>query len=170
MYPFSFQSAQDSLQILMITDDVKLNCSLMQAGYQVIPVISGVSALTKVQTQTVNLVVIDMMTELLDGLAICQQLRRFSDVPIILLTPNQSDVIISALEIGADDAMSYPVSPEELVARVEALLRRLHRIAGMSEVSNNPTTSKGCVMSDDRVYSQYASHSVLSWPLAIGSS
>jgi two-component system, OmpR family, response regulator ResD len=170
MYSFSSHSAQDTLQILMITDDVNLNCSLVQAGYQVIPITDGVTALTKVQTQTVNLVVIDMMTESLDGLAICRQLRRSSEVPIILLTPNQSDVIISALEIGADDAMSYPVSPEELVARVEALLRRLHRITGMSEVSNNPTTRKGCVMSDDRVYSQYAPLSVLSWPLAIGSS
>ena len=138
MYSFSFQSAQDSLPILMITDDVNLNCSLIEAGYQVIPVTNGVTALTKVKTQTINLVVIDMMTESLDGLAICRQLRRFSDVPIILLTPNQSDVIISGLEIGADDAMSYPVSPEELVARVEALLRRLHRIAGISEASNNP--------------------------------
>jgi DNA-binding response OmpR family regulator len=169
MYSFSSHSAQDTLQILMITDDVNLKFSLMQAGYQVIPVSNGVSALAKVQTQTINLVVIDMMTESLDGLAICRQLRCSSDVPIILLTPNQSNVIISGLEIGADDAMSHPVSPEELVARVEALLRRLHRIAGLSEASNNPIT-KGCVMLENRLYSQYAPPSVLSWPLAIGSS
>jgi len=169
MYSFSFQSAQDTLQILMITDDVNLKFSLMQARYQVIPVSNGVTALAKVQTQTISLVVIDMMTESLDGLAVCRQLRRSSDVPIILLTPNQSNVIISGLEIGADDAMSYPVSPEELVARVEALLRRLHRIAGLSEASNNPIT-KGCVMLDDRLCSQYAPPSVLSWPLAMSSS
>lgn len=157
----------NSIQILMITGDLNLNLSLTQAGYRVIPATCGVEALVKFQTHKIDLVVLDMMILQTDGLSLCQQLHRCADVPIILLTPNRPDAIVHGLEMGADDAITSPVAPMELMARIQALLRRLYRIADIRGASSHHTANKESLVVKDRAYAQYAPPSLVSGSLAI---
>jgi DNA-binding response OmpR family regulator len=168
MYSLSSRPAQDGIQILMITDDSKLNLSLMQAGYRVMPASCGVEALAKFQTHTIDLVVLDMMTPQTDGLALCQQLRDGSDVPIILLTHNQTDTIVRGLEIGADDAITHPVTSLDLTVRIEALMHRLQRMAALRNASSNQRMNKGYLVMKDRAHPEYAPPSPVPWMLANG--
>jgi two-component system, OmpR family, alkaline phosphatase synthesis response regulator PhoP len=86
---------------------------------------SGPLALEKFRTVAPSLIVLDLMLPELDGWEVCRQLRRESHVPIIMLTARSDDIDkIVGLEIGADDYLTKPFNPRELVARVKALLRR----------------------------------------------
>jgi two-component system, OmpR family, response regulator len=154
MYLFS-QSIQSSAQILMVSADGDLHLPLMQAGYGVIPATSGVEALAKFQMYEVDLVVLDITLPQMDGFAVCQQLRQHSNVPIILLTPNDADAIVRGLDMGADDAVHYPVSSLELMARIEALCRRLNSLAGVVHAPSELGMEKKVVAPTDFVYPAY---------------
>ncbi len=98
---------------------------LRREGYEVTVAADGATALRLAGQMAPDLVVLDLMLPVVDGLEVCRQLRKDSQVPIIMLTARgeESDRIVG-LELGADDYMVKPFSPRELVARVKAVLRR----------------------------------------------
>jgi two-component system, OmpR family, alkaline phosphatase synthesis response regulator PhoP len=124
-------------RLLIVEDDpdilLLLAHSLGRAGFAVETLASGASALPTVRRLSPDLVVLDLMLPGLDGLEICRALRSdpaTAAVPVIMLTARaeESDRIVG-LELGADDYITKPFSPNEVVARVRALLRRARRPA-----------------------------------------
>jgi DNA-binding response OmpR family regulator len=104
-----------------------LNLYLHRAGYQVTMLADGQSAMDALAQKQPDLVVLDLMLPKVDGLTITRWLRDRSDVPIIMLTARRDEADrIAGLEMGADDYIVKPFSPQELVSRVRAVLRRTH--------------------------------------------
>jgi DNA-binding response OmpR family regulator len=98
---------------------------LKNAGYEVRTAANGTEALSAVGSSQPSLIVLDLMLPDIDGIEICRRIRQSSDVPILMLTARDEDVDkIIGLEVGADDYMTKPFNPRELVARVKSILRR----------------------------------------------
>ena len=108
---------------------------LRHAGFAVITAANGVDALAAARTRRPDLIVLDLGLPRMDGLDVARALRRDGGVPIIMLTARieESDRL-TGLELGADDYMTKPFSPRELVARVKAVLRRTERQAEPGDV------------------------------------
>jgi DNA-binding response OmpR family regulator len=98
---------------------------LKNAGYGVKTAATGNEALDDVAAETPALIVLDLMLPDIDGIEVCRRIRKTSDVPILMLTARDEDVDkIIGLEVGADDYLTKPFNPRELVARVKSILRR----------------------------------------------
>jgi DNA-binding response OmpR family regulator len=98
---------------------------LAREGFRVVLAADGPDALAAVEREPPDLIILDLMLPGLDGFEVCRRLRRASDVPIIMLTARDEDVdVIVGLELGADDYITKPFNPRELVARARAVLRR----------------------------------------------
>lgn len=96
-------------------------------GYRCMEAEDGAQALALLQRQPFDLIVLDVMMPGLDGLTFCMKVRETSDIPIIFVTARGGEADkVSGLKIGADDYVVKPFSPRELLARIEALLRRTH--------------------------------------------
>lgn len=94
-------------------------------GFRVALASDGQAALAAVEEEAPDLIILDLMLPKVDGLEVCRRLRRTTDVPIIMLTARDEDVDkIVGLELGADDYVTKPFNPRELVARAKAVLRR----------------------------------------------
>ena len=120
-------------RILVVDDEANIidltRLYLEREGFQVETATDGVQALEKIHDLEPALVVLDIMLPKLDGFEVCRQTRTSSDVPIIMLTARDDDIDkIVGLELGADDYMTKPFNPRELVARVKAILRRAERV------------------------------------------
>ncbi|MCA9902506.1 MAG: response regulator transcription factor [Anaerolineae bacterium] len=101
---------------------------LEQDGFKIDTANDGRTALNKILNETPALVVLDLMLPEIDGWEICRRVRAESDVPIIMLTARSDDIDrIVGLELGADDYLTKPFNPRELVARVKAILRRTEK-------------------------------------------
>lgn len=118
-------------EVILVVDDepkiVKLARDYLErGGFQVVTANDGTTALAVARHEKPDLIVLDLNLPGMDGLDVCRSLRRESDVPIIMLTARveETDRLIG-LELGADDYISKPFSPRELVARVRAVLRRV---------------------------------------------
>jgi DNA-binding response OmpR family regulator len=116
-------------KILIVDDEQHIielvTLYLQHEGYQVTGVGNGEAARAQLQTIVFDLVILDLMLPDIDGFTICSEIRSKSDVPILMLTARKEDVDkIVGLEIGADDYLTKPFNPRELVARVRAILRR----------------------------------------------
>lgn len=115
--------------ILIVDDDREiaqlLELYLKNEGYQVCKGYDGEEALTILDKQAIDLLILDVMMPKLDGLEVCKQVRSKNDIPILMLSAKVEDMDkIIGLMTGADDYMGKPFNPLELVARVKALLRR----------------------------------------------
>jgi two-component system alkaline phosphatase synthesis response regulator PhoP len=128
--------------ILVIEDEKNIvelvRYNLEQAGFRVLTAFKGDSGLARAQTEKPDLVILDLMLPGLDGLEICKVLKRNDQtayLPIIMLTAKsqETDKIIG-LELGADDYVTKPFSPRELVARVKAVLRRKKAIEPKNKI------------------------------------
>src|SRR5437667_8742074 len=98
---------------------------LKNAGYAVKTASTGNEALTQASAVNPALIVLDLMLPDIDGIEVCKRIRQSSDVPILMLTARDEDVDkIIGLEVGADDYLTKPFNPRELVARVKSILRR----------------------------------------------
>ena len=126
----------DSSTILLVDDEDSvqklLSCPLERDGYRVLAAKDGEEALERFSSESVDLVVLDLMLPKLDGVEVCRQLRRHSQVPIIMLTAKGSETDkVAGLEVGADDYITKPFSMREFRSRVKAALRR-SRMGGES--------------------------------------
>ena len=117
-------------QLVLVVEDEASIASfvaayLKNAGYAVRTTPSGAEALRIVAADKPALVVLDLMLPDIDGVEVCKQIRQSGDLPVLMLTAGDEDVDkIIGLEVGADDYMTKPFNPRELVARVRAILRR----------------------------------------------
>ncbi|WP_246460731.1 response regulator transcription factor [Streptomyces himalayensis] len=119
----------EAARVLVVEDDPTVaevvSGYLDRAGYEVDQVGDGPTALTRAATHWPDLVVLDLMLPGMDGLEVCRRLRARGPVPVIMLTARgDEDDRILGLEVGADDYVTKPFSPRELVLRVESVLRR----------------------------------------------
>jgi len=124
--------------VLIVDDDVKL-VKLLQTyfekeGYMAYSANDGLDALQVVREKKPDIMVLDLMLPGLDGLDVCRKIRKDNDIPIIMLTARdeESDRLIG-LEIGADDYVTKPFSPKEVVARAKTILRRANKEVVRSE-------------------------------------
>jgi DNA-binding response OmpR family regulator len=117
------------MKILVVEDDLSLSdvlaFTLRRVGYAVITAFDGVAALHLWEAETPDLVVLDLNLPKLDGLAVCRQIRSQAQTPIIILSVRSGDEeVVKGLELGADDYIVKPFSPNQLVARIRAVSRR----------------------------------------------
>lgn len=115
--------------ILVVDDDVRMlrmmQRTLELEGYRVLTAASGQAALDVFDEETADLMILDIVMPGIDGYTVCQRVREFSQIPIIIVTAKDSDEEkIAGLDAGADDYVTKPFSARELVARVRAVLRR----------------------------------------------
>jgi DNA-binding response OmpR family regulator len=125
--------------ILVVDDEPKIvelaRDYLEHAGFAVVSAFDGSEALTRARTDAPDLIVLDLGLPKLDGLDVARALRRNSNVPIVILSgrSDETDKLVG-LELGADDYVTKPFSPKELVARVRAVLRRIERPVPPSDI------------------------------------
>ena len=117
------------MKILLVDDDPRLRelvgLALERAGFAVITAADGQLALTHAAREAPDLIVLDVGLPELDGFEVCRRIRTRSDVPILFLTARDDEIDrVLGLELGADDYVTKPFSPRELVARVRAILKR----------------------------------------------
>lgn len=129
------------MKLLVVDDDLDLadvvSFTLRRAGFETLLAYDGQTALDRWQSESPDLIILDVNLPKLDGTKVCQKIRQKSDTPIIMLTVRgDEDDIVRGLEIGADDYIVKPFSPRQLVARVEAVLRR----AGSPQLASSPIT------------------------------
>ena len=118
-----------SCHILIVEDERSISLPLAflltREGYDVVVVDNGPDALEAVNSQPVDLILLDLMLPGMSGTEVCRTVRKSSRVPIIMLTAKDSEVdIVVGLELGADDYITKPYSSRELLARIQAVLRR----------------------------------------------
>jgi DNA-binding response OmpR family regulator len=119
-------------RILVVDDEAHIvdltRLYLEREGFSVDSAADGEAALSQLQQGEPALIILDLMLPKLDGWEVCRQVRAASEVPILMLTARDDDVDkIVGLELGADDYLTKPFNPRELVARVKAILRRAER-------------------------------------------
>jgi DNA-binding response OmpR family regulator len=117
-------------RVLIVDDEQRilkfLELKLKASGYGVLTANNGFEALEQVEAQEPDMVVLDVLMPKKDGFETLRELRAFSSVPVIILSAREADADkIRGLELGADDYLAKPFSPDELVARIEAVRRRL---------------------------------------------
>lgn len=128
-----------SKKILIVDDEPKIVeiCSdyLKAANFDVVSAQDGRNGLTRFQLEKPDLVILDLMLPSMDGLDVCREIRKVSTTPIIMLTARveESDKLVG-LELGADDYITKPFSPRELVARVRTVLRRVQGDTSMDVI------------------------------------
>ena len=139
---------------ILVCDDEKdivsaLTIYLTTAGYQVFPAYDGTEALDLLRREDIHLVLLDIMMPKLDGIAALTRLREASNVPVILLTAKSEDTDkIQGLNLGADDYVTKPFNPVEVLARVKSQLRRYLQLGGGTV---RPTALRlGGITLDDR--------------------
>jgi two-component system, OmpR family, response regulator ResD len=119
-----------SENLILVVDDEEhirelVRLYLEKDGYKVIMAGDGEEAVQKARAESPQLIVLDIMLPKLDGWDVCREVRKFSDTPIIMLTAKGEEFDkVLGLELGADDYLTKPFSPRELVARIKAILRR----------------------------------------------
>ncbi len=128
-----------SNKILVIEDEVSISTllqyNLKQAGFEVLQAYDGQEGLDVAIAEKPNLIMLDLMLPKLDGMEVCKELRiQKIDIPIIMLTAKDDEFDkVLGLELGADDYMTKPFSPREVVARVKAVLRRAKTLEKASD-------------------------------------
>ncbi|MBO1912865.1 response regulator, partial [Microvirga sp. 3-52] len=127
-------------RILIVEDELPirklLEYNLKLSGYETISAADGEDAIELVQSEQPDLIVLDIMLPKLDGIEVCKNLRSQGiNIPIIMLTAKGDEFDkVHGLEIGADDYMTKPFSPREVVARIKAVLRRTQVESGNGKV------------------------------------
>lgn len=132
--------------IAIVEDEPKLASLLsdyLQAdGFDTIVYDNGANALEQLKISTPDFVLLDLMLPGLDGMSICRELRKVSNVPIIMITARVEEIDrLLGLEIGADDYICKPFSPREVIARIKTVLRRVAPVT--VELSSEPTCDDG---------------------------
>lgn len=121
-------------KVLVVDDETAIlelvAYNLTREGFEVMTAEDGLSALDRVRQEAPDLIILDVMLPGMSGLEVCRNLRQKTDIPVILLTARKDEVDrVLGLELGADDYVTKPFSPRELIARVKAILRRSTKTA-----------------------------------------
>jgi two-component system KDP operon response regulator KdpE len=120
----------DELQILRV-----MRASLPARGYEVRTAPGGEEALDEIRKEEPDLIILDLVMPKMSGLEVCRRVREFSNVPIIVLSAKEAEADkVAALELGADDYVTKPFGLDELLARMRAILRRVHASTTHSSV------------------------------------
>ncbi|MFZ3578340.1 response regulator transcription factor [Virgibacillus sp. DJP39] len=128
---------------ILVVDDEKVILEVLEAyfekeGWDIIFASNGIEALKKAKEQSPDLIVLDLMLPDISGEEVCRLVRKDSNTPIIMLTAKSAeDDLINGIVIGADDYVTKPFSPREVVVRVKALLRRTQQMANVNQMSFN---------------------------------
>ena len=144
------------MQTILVCDEDKdiveaIDIYLTQEGYRVLKAYDGLQALEILKKEEVHLLIIDIMMPKLDGIHATLRIREESSIPIIILSAKTEDADkILGLNIGADDYVTKPFSPLELVARVKSQLRRYTKLGTMAENTENVFRTGGLVVDDDK--------------------
>jgi two-component system response regulator VicR len=142
---------------ILIVDDEKpiadiLKFNLEKEGYEIYCAYDGDEALQKVGEYNPDLVLLDIMLPIRDGLEVCREIRKNHDMPIIMITAKDSELDkVLGLEMGADDYVTKPFSTRELLARVKANLRR-HQAGGTTEKEENVDIEIGTLLINPNAY------------------
>jgi two-component system KDP operon response regulator KdpE len=123
----------DKFTILLVDDEERivnfLKAKLRIAGYDILIATNGAEALEQFETHQPDLVILDLIMPTMDGFEVLKELRSFSSVPVIILSAKRADVDkIKGLHLGADDYLPKPFNPDELLARIEAVKRRIEPV------------------------------------------
>ena len=135
----TFVKSPDFNKKILVVDDESailqtLRFNLERSGYTVVTASDGRGAVSMAQRESPDLIVLDIMLPVLDGIEACKEIRKFSSVPIIMLTAKDQEIDkVLALELGADDYVTKPFALHEFLARVKARLRRQSPIQGGHE-------------------------------------
>ena len=135
----------NAMKILIVDDDPRLRdllrIALERAGFTTLSAADGATALIHARRAAPDLIVLDVGLPEMDGFEVCRRLRAGSEVPILFLTARDDEIDrIVGLELGADDYVTKPFSPRELVARVRAILKRSGRAASPEMLSRGKIT------------------------------
>jgi two-component system alkaline phosphatase synthesis response regulator PhoP len=128
-----------SQKLLVVEDEISISTllqfNLEQAGFEVVTAMDGKDGLEKAESEVPNLIILDLMLPEMDGLEVCKELRlKKLNIPILMLTAKDDEFDkVLGLELGADDYMTKPFSPREVVARVKAILRRTQTTSAETE-------------------------------------
>ena len=131
-------------QKILIADDEAqireiLRIYFEKEGFEVIEAEDGAAAILKVQSEKPDILLLDIMMPVLDGIEVCKQVRKMSDLPIIMVTAkDDDDDRIAGLEIGADDYLPKPFDPRELLVRIKVVLRRAQSFPERARVDEAP--------------------------------
>lgn len=142
------------MTVVLVVDDEKnlvdlIRSYLTREGYDVLTAFDGPAAVDTARARRPDVVVLDVMLPGLDGIEVCRRLRQFSDAYVIMLTARAEEIDkIIGLTVGADDYLTKPFSPGELVARVKAMLRRPRR--AMPDAADDPPTQQVGNLTIDR--------------------
>lgn len=140
---------------ILVCDDDKeivdaIEIYLSQEGYQILKAYDGLQAVSMMEKHEIQLLIIDIMMPKLEGLRATLKIREKSSIPIIILSAKSEDADkILGLNIGADDYVTKPFNPLELVARVKSQLRRYTKLGNAAEESQKVYQTGGLVMNDD---------------------
>src|SRR5207302_9656346 len=140
--------ADRTARILLVDDEQSiqtlLSYPLRKEGYDVVQATDGRQALDRFDEQPFDLVVLDLMLPLIDGLEVCRRLRARSSVPIIMLTAKSEEIDkVLVLELGADDYVAKPLSMREFRSRVKAALRRADMAPRAEAADDEPALEVG---------------------------
>jgi two-component system response regulator ResD len=132
-------AVENSIRVLLVEDEEKMRelikIAFKKENFETIEAVEGKQGLNLFKANQVDIVILDIMLPEIDGWTVCREIRRMSNVPIILLTARGEEFDkLFGFELGADDYIVKPFSPKELIARVKALLRR-------SEIKSNDSAS-----------------------------
>ena len=142
-------------KVLICDDDQDIleaiSIYLAGEGYSIYKASNGKEAIDIVSREDINLVVMDIMMPVMDGLTAMAKLRQISNIPVILLTAKGEDTDkVLGLNVGADDYVTKPFNPVELIARVKAQLRRYMTLGGgMKQANESTLTCGGVILNDD---------------------
>ncbi len=137
-------------KVLIIDDDADIvelqKLYFEKEGYEVATCMQGDKAVATFSVTKPDIIILDLMLPGMDGNDICREIRKVSDVPIIMLTA-RTDTLdrVVGLELGADDYVPKPFEPKELLARVKAVLRRVEKSSSSSEAAAKPASSADIV-------------------------
>lgn len=142
------------MKILVCDDDREIvdaiEIYLQQEGYEILKAYDGEQALSIMKSEQIDLMIIDVMMPKIDGIRATFEVRKESSVPIIILSAKAQDTDkILGLNVGADDYMTKPFNPLELVARVKSQLRRYMTLSNHAQQSDNIVEIGGLCINDD---------------------
>lgn len=150
-------------RIMVVDDDSNIreliHVSLENEGIDVLEAIDGLDALSKLENEKVDLLILDIMMPNMDGWTLCKEIRRYDDLPILMLTARgETSQKVKGFGLGADDYLTKPFEPAELAARVKALLKRYH-------IATSKVIQIGKIVIDKNLYTVQTQTDDLTLPL-----